>query len=77
MPLILALVVWAASAAVLAPILFFGAIILAGPHSSMLPSIVQPAVLGLCWLLFVIAPVWAARVAWVRAVARRVQHHDG
>ena len=57
---------WFVSAAVLAPICLFGAIIFAGPHSSMLPSIIQPAVLLFFWIVFLAAPIVAARFVWRR-----------
>ena len=63
----LAAVVWIVTAAVLAPVCFFAVIILAGPHSSMLPSIVQPAVLLTGWLIFLVTPVLLARAVWLRA----------
>jgi membrane protein implicated in regulation of membrane protease activity len=60
------LIVWAATAAVLAPICFFGTILLAGPHSDMLPSLLQPPVLLLGWAIFLVAPIWIARRVWRR-----------
>jgi hypothetical protein len=63
----LAVVVWIVTAAVLAPVCFFAVLILAGPHSSMLPSIVQPAVLLTGWLIFLVTPVLLARAVWLRA----------
>jgi hypothetical protein len=61
-----AVIVWAATTAVLAPICFFGTILLAGPHSDLLPSILQPAVLLLALALFLVAPLWIARRVWKR-----------
>lgn len=66
MRLILTALAWIVSAGVLAPICFFGAIILAGPHSSMLPSIIQPAVLLFFWIVFLAAPIVVARFVWRR-----------
>ena len=66
MRLILTALAWIVSAAVLAPICFFGAIILAGPHSSMLPSVIQPAVLVFFWIVLLAAPIMAARFVWRR-----------
>ena len=66
MRLILTALAWLVSAAVLAPLCFFGAIILAGPHSSMLPSVIQPAVLLSFWIVFLAAPIVAARLVWRR-----------
>jgi molybdate transport system substrate-binding protein len=66
MRLILTALAWLVSAAVLAPVCLFAAIILAGPHSSVLPSIIQPGVLVLCWIAFVAGPVVVARSVWRR-----------
>jgi molybdate transport system substrate-binding protein len=66
MRLILTALAWLVSAAVLAPICFFGAIILAGPHSSMLPSLMQPVVLLYFWVVFLAGPIVLARFAWRR-----------
>lgn len=61
MRIFLACLVWLVSTAILAPVIFFTVILLAGPHSSMLPSAIQPvvAVVGLIVLLG--APIWLAR----------------
>jgi hypothetical protein len=61
-----AIVVWIVGVVVLAPICFFAAIVLAGPHSSMLPSAIQPAVLIAGWLVLLTAPVLVARAAYRR-----------
>jgi uncharacterized membrane protein YjgN (DUF898 family) len=63
---LMAFIAWSATTAVLAPICFFVAVILAGPHSSMLPSFLQPAVVVLAWLVLLIAPPWLARRVWRR-----------
>lgn len=63
----LAVVVWIVAAAVLAPVCLFAVLILAGPHSSVLPSMVQPAVLIAGWLVFLVTPVLLARAVWQRA----------
>jgi hypothetical protein len=64
---IFALLAWAASVAVLAPVCFFGVIFLAGPHSSLLPAWLQSVVLLLGWLVVVVAPFLIARAVWRRA----------
>jgi hypothetical protein len=63
---LLGLLAWLASLAVLAPICFFAVILLAGPHSSMLPGWLQSFVLLLGWLVVVVVPVWIARAVWRR-----------
>ena len=60
------MIVWAVTAAVLAPICFFGTILLAGPHSDILPSMLHPAVVLLALALFLVAPLAAARAVWKR-----------
>ena len=71
MRILLALVAYVVSVAILAPLLFFVVVILAGPHSSMLPSRVQPAVVVLGWLMLVIVPILIARAVWRRIVVGR------
>ena len=63
---LMAFIAWTATAMVLAPICFFGTILLAGPHSDILPSVLQPAVLLLGLLTFLVAPVLVARLVWRR-----------
>ena len=63
---LLVVLAWVVSAALLAPICFFVAILLAGPHSSMLPGVLQPLVLLLGWAVFLVTPVLVARGVWRR-----------
>lgn len=58
------------SIAVLAPVLFFVAIVLAGPHSSMLPSSVQPLVVIAASMTLLVAPIAIARAVWRRRAPR-------
>jgi hypothetical protein len=67
MRLVLTAIAWLGTALVLAPLCFFSVLVLAGPHSSILPSRIQPAVLLIGWLIFLVVPVLAARAAWRRA----------
>jgi hypothetical protein len=46
---------------------FFSVIVLAGQHSSILPSRIPAAVLPIGWLIFLVVPVLAARAARRRA----------
>jgi hypothetical protein len=64
---LIAVVVWVVSAAILAPVCFFATMLLAGPHSSILPGFLQPVVLLLGWIAFLVAPIRIARAAWRRA----------
>lgn len=68
---LIAVVVWVVSAAALAPVCFFATMLLAGPHSSILPGLLQPVVLLLGWLAFLVVPLWIARAAARRAGCRR------
>jgi hypothetical protein len=49
-----------------AVVVFFAVLILAGPHSSMVPSALQPAVLVVGWLVVVVVPLTVARWVWRR-----------
>ena len=61
---LLAVATWLVAVVVLAPMLSFVTMILAGPHSSTLPSWMQPAVLVLGWAVLLGGPVFAARMTW-------------
>ena len=63
---LIAFIVWLAAAALLAPICFFMTVFLAGPHSDMLPSVLQPPVWLLGWAVFLLAPLALAQMAWRR-----------
>lgn len=63
---LLAILAWLGAVAVMGPVIFFVVIVLAGPHSSMLPSAIQPAVLVIGWVVFLVCPVFVARFAWRR-----------
>jgi glycerol-3-phosphate acyltransferase PlsY len=64
---VLTLLVWLVSLALLAPVCFFAAISLAGPHGGVRPPSVQPLVLILGWAIVLVVPVLIARVAWRHA----------
>jgi hypothetical protein len=63
---LLVFLAWLVSAAVLGVVMFLAAIVLAGPHSSMLPSPIQPVVLLIAWAVFLIGPLIVARSLWRR-----------
>jgi|GEM_PF-2918154 len=54
-------------------VLFFGAcaLVLAGPHSSLLPGALQPVVLILCWAGVLVLPFAAAWLVWRRFSRQR------
>jgi hypothetical protein len=62
----LRLLAWVGSLVLLAPVCFFVVMVLAGPHSSLLPSWLQPAVLVAGWLALLVAPLVIARAVWRR-----------
>ena len=70
---LVAFIAWSAAFAVLGPVCFFVTVLLAGPHSSMLPSWLQPPVWLLGWLVLLVVPILAARAAWRtgRSTSRR------
>ena len=70
MRVLLTAVTYLVSLAVLAPLLFFAVMLLAGPHSSMLPSMMQSVVVLLGYLILIVAPVLVARAVWLRPMAR-------
>lgn len=55
--------------AVTVPLAFFAVLILAGPHSGLLPGWLEAVVLGLGWLAVLLIPPWVAYRVW-----RRVSH---
>lgn len=55
-----------AVAAVVGVLAFVVVVILAGPHSDLLPGAVQVVVLILGWLAILVIPVLVARLAWRR-----------
>ena len=59
-------IAWSASALLIAPLCLFAGLLLAGPHSSMLPSFLQPVVWVFGWLVVLAAPLLAARWVWRR-----------
>ena len=63
---VLAMLAWLVATAVLGPVSFFVVILVAGPHSSMLPSTIQPLVLITGLVVFFAVPVLVARSVWRR-----------
>ncbi len=62
--------VYAASLAGVAVVAFFVVMLLAGPHSGVLPRGVQAVVLMLGWFAVLVLPVLAARAVWRRLTGR-------
>jgi hypothetical protein len=61
-------IVWLLATAVLLPVFGFLAILLAGPHSDILPTMLQPPVFITCVLAVLVVPVWLARLVWKRTL---------
>jgi hypothetical protein len=55
--------------ALIGVIAFFVVLVLAGPHSDLLPDALAPLVIGLGWLALLLLPAWFARRIW-RALGR-------
>lgn len=66
MRILLTGLVYLAVAAVVGVFAFVVVVILAGPHSDLLPGAVQMVVLILGWLAILVIPVLVARLAWRR-----------
>lgn len=67
---LLTAIAYLVSVAVLAPALFLIVVVLAGPHSSILPASAQPAVVIGGWLTLLVAPIAIARRVWRRQSTR-------
>jgi hypothetical protein len=63
---LIAFIAGSAALALLSPIVFVAMVVLAGPHSSVLPPAVQPAAWLLGWAAVLLVPVLVARMAWRR-----------
>jgi len=73
-PILVAALTWVVAIPIVAAILFLPVMILAGPHSSALPSAIQPAVLLLGWISVVAVPSWLAVRVFRRVRSRRRSH---
>jgi hypothetical protein len=69
-------VAYIVSLAVTAAVSFFAVLVLAGPHAGLLPSWLEPAVLGIGWLVVLVVPVIVARVAWRRIGRSQRPNHS-
>ena len=69
MRILITVLAWVGSVVLLAPVCFFVVIVLAGPHSSLLPGWLQPAVLALGWFVLLLVPFLIARKVWLRIVS--------
>ncbi len=68
-PWLLAGLTWLLTTLIVTPVTFFLVLLLAGPHSSLLPNWLGGPTLALGWILTLGLPMLAARY-----VCRRVRH---
>lgn len=57
---------YVASLLIVAPTAFLAVMLVAGPHSGLLPDWAEGAVLALGWLAVLIVPLLIARAVWRR-----------
>jgi hypothetical protein len=57
---------WTAATLLLLPICAFAALMLAGPHSDLLPNALQSPAFILCIAVLIGVPAWLARAVWRR-----------
>jgi hypothetical protein len=60
------LIIFLLALAITAPVLFFGVLIVAGPHSGLLPHFLEVIVLILGWITLIAFPAWIAQKVWRR-----------
>ncbi|MGE0810419.1 MAG: hypothetical protein AB7N69_07350 [Immundisolibacter sp.] len=71
MPYLLTGLAYVATFAVVGVVAFFLVMLLAGPHSGMLPDGLKLVVILLGWISVLVLPVLAARLVWRWLAARR------
>ena len=59
-------VTWTVATLLLLPVCAFTAIMVAGPHSDLLPSLLQAPAFVVCVLVLVGVPAYLARMVWRR-----------
>lgn len=70
----LAILVFALTTAALAPPLLFGALLLGGPHSDLLPGFAQPVTVVAAWTVLLGVPYWLARLVYRRCFRSGDRH---
>jgi len=63
---LLGVITYAVSLVAVAALAFLVVIVLAGPHSGLMPGWLEAVVLVLGWLTVLVAPVWITRTVWRR-----------
>jgi hypothetical protein len=66
MKIIATAIAYLLSLAVIAALTIFIVLVIAGPHSGLLPHWLEPVILGLGWLLILVVPALVARKVWQR-----------
>lgn len=66
-----AFLAFAVALTVTAAMVFFGVLVLAGPHGGVLPPSLHTATLALAWLVVVVVPILIARSVWRRLARPR------
>ena len=64
---------WLGTTLVLLPVCGFTALVLAGPHSDLLPSLLQVPAFLVCVAVLLGVPAWLARVMWRRSQVQRTR----
>ena len=59
-------ITWTLATALLLPVCAFAAIMVAGPHSDLLPGFLQPPAFIVCVLVLIGVPAYLARKVWLR-----------
>ena len=68
--LLVAVLAYPVTLLVTGALLYFPVLILAGPHSDLLPQPVQVTFITLCWLVIVALPCWISLRIYRRAAGR-------
>lgn len=66
MRIIATIVTYLLSLVVIGALTIFIVLVVAGPHSGLLPHWLESVVLGLGWLVILMAPAFVARKVWRR-----------
>jgi hypothetical protein len=72
---VLAALLFVVAVAAVAALLFFPVMLLAGPHSDLLPATLQPVVLLAGWAAVVGVPAWCARALFRRLTRPALPSH--
>lgn len=64
-------VVYLVALALIAPLMAFAVLVVAGPHSGLLPATLEPVAALLALAVALVLPALIARAAWRRSRSRR------